>query len=706
MPSNVTVLSTRAISAQTVIAFMVWCAIAGPAGAATGYYQRVSVASDGSQANGASSSPALGGAGQCVAFVSTASNLVAGDSNNVSDIFVFDRPSRITTRESVASDGSQANAASQTPAISDDCRFIVFQSSATNLVPGSSGTQIYVRDRTAKTTVLASISNSGAVGNAPSAQPAISGDGRVVAFLSDASNLVSGDTNGCADVFARDLVGAVTTRDNVSSNGIQATCTGSFSLSQPSLSRNGRYIAFDSNAATLVTGLSANGDSFVFVRDRLTGQTTVESTRANSFSPSLSADGRYVAFKSISAILSIWLRDRTTGASWAPVLSAGPVAGPYGAPRVSADGRFVSFWHDVLNLPVQGGDFARVYDRVSDTHWDASQCCPGSVPSAPSVVAGNVVAFVSASTALVDNDTNGVADIFIADLTQAAPPGAPRNLMFALVDSVLTLTWSAPADGGPPTSYVVGAGSTSMRADLASLDTQSTSTSFSATIGGGGPYYIRVGARNDFGFAASNEILVRPGSLLPPPGVPGEFSATTSGSTVTLKWSAPTTGGAPTGYVLQSGPYTFPLDFKIATGNTATTFTATGVPADSYFMQVRATNDAGTSAASTAVSFVVLGTASCSSPPTAPSGLASSVTGSTVNFTWTAGAGLVTSYVIEAGSLNGLTDLASFDTGGIGTMLTASSVASGTYFVRVRGKNACGVSAPSNEVLATIRAIS
>src|SRR5439155_14196449 len=158
--------------------------------------------------------PALSTAGRCVAFYSDASNLVAGDTNRARDVFVHERQTGETTRVSVAQDGSQANGESFAPAISGDGRYIVFSSSASNLVAGdtNNANDIFVRDRVANTTTRVSIALGGAEPNAGSSAPAISADGNVVAYESDATNLVSGDSNGQRDVFVYMLSGGTTTR--------------------------------------------------------------------------------------------------------------------------------------------------------------------------------------------------------------------------------------------------------------------------------------------------------------------------------------------------------------------------------------------------------------------------------------------------------------------------------------------------------------
>ena len=140
-----------------------------------------------------------------MAFESDASNLVAGDSNGYEDVFVRDRKLHKTYRVSVSSAGVQGNSASESPAISADGRSVTFDSIASNLVPGDANgyEDVFVRDRKLHRTYLVSVSSAGVQGNSDSFVPSISADGRYVAFNSDASNLVAGDTNGYEDVFVR-----------------------------------------------------------------------------------------------------------------------------------------------------------------------------------------------------------------------------------------------------------------------------------------------------------------------------------------------------------------------------------------------------------------------------------------------------------------------------------------------------------------------
>ncbi|MGZ4664922.1 MAG: TolB family protein, partial [Frankiaceae bacterium] len=146
--------------------------------------------------------------GRYVAFISGAANLVPGDTNTESDVFVRDRRAGTTTRVSVSNTGAQANGYSYEVAVSANGRYVAFDSNATNLVPGDTNDaqDVFVRDRRAGTTTRVSVSNSGAQGNGGSGDPAVSANGRYVAFNSFATNLVPGDTNDARDVFVRDRV--------------------------------------------------------------------------------------------------------------------------------------------------------------------------------------------------------------------------------------------------------------------------------------------------------------------------------------------------------------------------------------------------------------------------------------------------------------------------------------------------------------------
>jgi TolB protein len=179
--------------------------------------RRISVGPGGQQAHSISADPAISAHGRFVAFVSQASNLVAGDTNNTKDVLVRDRKAQVTRRMSVGPGGQQANSFSVEVAISADGRFVTFTSYASNLVAGDTNStyDVFVRDRRAQVTRRISVGPGAQQANGENLGPAISAHGRFVTFWSEASNLVAGDTNDTTDVFMRDRVAQVTRRVSV-----------------------------------------------------------------------------------------------------------------------------------------------------------------------------------------------------------------------------------------------------------------------------------------------------------------------------------------------------------------------------------------------------------------------------------------------------------------------------------------------------------
>src|SRR5204863_349490 len=220
--------------------------------------ERVSVASDGTtEGNDASLGSALSADGRFVAFDSAATDLVAGDTNGVADVLVHDRQTGTTERVSVASGGgTQGNGNSggffSFPALSADGRLVAFQSDATNLVAGDTNgtTDVFVHDRQTGTTERVSVASGGTEGNGFSAGLALSADGRFVAFHSTATNLVAGDTNGKTDVFVHDRQTGTTERVSVDSDGTQ----GNGPSAGAALSADGGLVAFHGTATNLVAG--------------------------------------------------------------------------------------------------------------------------------------------------------------------------------------------------------------------------------------------------------------------------------------------------------------------------------------------------------------------------------------------------------------------------------------------------------------------
>jgi len=375
--------------------------------------------------------------GRYVAFESNIDSLVSGDTNSDRDILVHDRRTGLTERVSVDSAGVQANGDSDNPSISADGRYVGFYSDASNLVAEDTNgvKDIFVHDRQTGLTRRISVNSTGTQADADSLEPNISIDGRYVAFESDASNLVSGDTNGRTDIFVHDLHTGLTERVSVNSAGIQANSDSD----DPSISADGKYVAFGSYASNLVSGDTGYQD--IFVHDRQTGLTervSVDSAGAEanggSASPSINADGRYVAFQSAAsnlvdddtnAIADIFVYDRQTGSSeLVSVDSAGTQANDLGqASSISADGRHIAFRSRASNLvPGDGGDQdIFVHDRQTgqiDLVSLGAQSNYGSWE--PSISAdGRSVAFHSMDWGFVDGDTNRVSDVFVSPVNAA-----------------------------------------------------------------------------------------------------------------------------------------------------------------------------------------------------------------------------------------------------------------------------------------------
>jgi Tol biopolymer transport system component len=402
-----------------------------------------------------------------VAFESSATNLVAGDTNNRPDVFVHDRQTGTTTRVSVDSVGAEGDDISTAPSISSDGRYVAFQSDATNLVGGDTNpfSDIFVHDLLADTTTLVSVDSTGAQDIGPSSSPSVSSNGRYVAFQSDA-DLVVADSGLAIDIYVHDRdadedgiydeAGAISTvRVSVRSDGTEADQAST----APSISGDGRYVAFESFATNLVAG-DLNGLFDVFVHDRdadgdgiydeagaiSTVRVSVRSdgTEADqaSAAPSISADGRYVAFVSDATNLvandtngstDVFVHDRQTGTTTRVSVDSAGVEGNgiSNFPSISSDGRYVALESDADNLVADdnnGSADVFVHDLQTGTATRVSVDSAGvegnGNSNAPSISAdGRSVAFESDADNLVAGDTNTAPDIFVDDLQAGAGEG-------------------------------------------------------------------------------------------------------------------------------------------------------------------------------------------------------------------------------------------------------------------------------------------
>jgi Tol biopolymer transport system component len=213
--------------------------------------QRVTIGYDGSETDEPSASTSTGSGGRYVIFGSFATNLIEDDNNAKRDIFVYDRQNDTTERISVSSDGTEADELSLNASISADGRYVAFDSDATNLVPGDSNgrTDVFVYDRQTSATERISVNSEGhQAENGFSDDPMINADGRFVVFKSDANNLVSNDTNNKTDIFVHDLKTGTTERVSMAFDGSEANGSSNW----PVLTFDGRLIAFSSKATNLV----------------------------------------------------------------------------------------------------------------------------------------------------------------------------------------------------------------------------------------------------------------------------------------------------------------------------------------------------------------------------------------------------------------------------------------------------------------------
>ena len=353
------------------------------------YQEIVSVSTAGVAGNASSFTNAdvrrnISADGRYVVFASTATNLVAGDSNGVADVFIRDTVLNTTERVSVSSLGVQSNGASGLPSVSDDGRFVAFESTATNLVPrdGDGVSGIFVFDRDTDTIEIVSVDGLGDEGDAQSSIATISGNGRYVVFSSDANNIVTGIVTGFTDLFVYDRDTNTTEQITMSTLGVESDSSTLYS----SISADGRYVAFHSGATNLVPGYNS-GMFNVYVKDRDTGEVDILSVDSlgvegdsSSRYPFISGNGRFVSFESFAenlvagdsnGVADVFLYDRNSddlehiSHSYS---GGGTDAGALNS-SVSSDGNYVSFWSASTNIVIgdtEGDQDFFVHNRLTN----------------------------------------------------------------------------------------------------------------------------------------------------------------------------------------------------------------------------------------------------------------------------------------------------------------------------------------------------
>lgn len=369
----------------------------------------VSVNSSGVQANSDSGDPWASADGRFVVFRSMATNLVPGDNNGHEDVFIRDMQSQLTTRVNVSTQGQEANGRTDYRArVSADGRYVVFASTATNLVPGDTNgmEDVFLRDMRTGLTTRVSMGVGNVEANGDSGDPDISASGRYVAFRSWASNIVPHDSNSRMDIFVADLRRGTMRRASVNAIGAESNGHSTF----PSISHDGRYVTFRSNALNIVPG-NVNGTYDAYIKDMKTSAVAqlnvssqgvpgnaVDGNDCFCFAPLCTPDGRHVVFTSSDTNLvpndtngmrDVFVRDTfhgtTTIVSRSP--SGLPGNGAASSGRVSPDGARVSFVSNSTNLlSIPSTFFSQLYnlDRNTTFGWTDyrnSDCTvPGRFP--------------------------------------------------------------------------------------------------------------------------------------------------------------------------------------------------------------------------------------------------------------------------------------------------------------------------------------
>jgi Tol biopolymer transport system component len=395
--------------------------------------ERASIGTDGRQGAGEAGASAISADGRFVVFV-TASPLVADDSNGQTDVYVRDRLVGTTERVSVGADGAEGNGDSYPARISDDGRYITFDSWASNLVADdtNNAVDVFVRDRLQGTTELLSRTHSGQRIDSGAQTGAMSRDGRYVLFNTSDDYVVTLDANGRIDGFLLDREGGEVECVTLDSEG---KAVGG---SATALSDDGRFVTFVSDMPGIVAA-DTNGLYDVFVRDRSTGTTTMASVDSKG-QPlgkycgwgAITGDGRFVAINAFDwstfgfpeGPTRVYIRDlvEATTQVLGGILPRDPTRGWYGH-SISGDARFIAFYSN--NDDLVPGDAnnrmdAFVYDRESDTvacvstNWTGASGDDNS--SYPLITpGGRLVVFDSEADNLVPYDTNEVQDVFVRE---------------------------------------------------------------------------------------------------------------------------------------------------------------------------------------------------------------------------------------------------------------------------------------------------
>lgn len=394
----------------------------------------ISVASDGTLANGNSSNSSMSSDGRYVVFRSLARNLVPETTTGL-QIYLRDRSAGTTELISVNESGAAGDADSSDAKVSDNGRYAVFSSYAKNLIPGvfSYKSQIYLRDRLENKNQLISKTVNGGPATAGCIYPNISADGRYVVYTCASNNLVADDTNNLLDIFVYDRITDQTQRVSVSSDG---TPGNDYSLGGAFISADGRYVVFTSKASNLVAN-DTNDANDVFVHDRIAGTTKLISMssdgvqgngESSSFGGDITPDGRLITFHSVATNLvsgdtngsrDVFVHNQTTGVT--DLVSIAPNGGQFSGahmtnPNISDDGRYVAFtWNDTYNHIAYVRDLQTSVTTKLTFNGGAGYWPEHTYESGISSN-GRYVLIHSNRPDIVAGDTNNAMDVFLVDL--------------------------------------------------------------------------------------------------------------------------------------------------------------------------------------------------------------------------------------------------------------------------------------------------
>jgi Tol biopolymer transport system component len=478
----------------------------------------------GASANGAALNPSVSADGRFVVFESTSTNLVvSGCTNGVAHIFLRDRVTGTLVCVSVGPTGAPGNGPSTRPAISADGRFVAFLSAAGNLTPGACGglvVHVYLRDLVAGTTTCVSIATGGAAANGSSDAPALSGDGALVVFVSLATNL-GGCAGGGAQVYLHDRATGATTCLSLAAGGIQ----GDGPSGAPAISADGRVVAFESAAGNLVVGCAGALQILVFDRPSGTlGCASVDAGgtpgAANSHAPVLNADGTVLAFASLAnlaapcdnGILQIFVRKLSLGQTQCITVGPDGTPGnrPSDLPAISADGRTVVFITQATNLTGPGvlaaslgGPVAQPAGAADAVRWRDSAAVRDPMTvllSGGAGATGDRAAAMSGDGSLVITEVQGggAGGPGVAAVEEAPEPPVGQPLIvapapgtvFTLLGAIpFTLQWT-------PVQNAAGYRLAFSGAAAVALDQPGPATTFTVTltptIAPGGAYQVQV----------------------------------------------------------------------------------------------------------------------------------------------------------------------------------------------------------------------